>query len=133
MIRSFSSLRRRFHEPNNPDLDSEVIGKRLRNSRVLGHNLEALLVELLAHYHALEFQEEFPASTKELVELLDDADNSGTAFRYAGQLPDTQESLDFPDLVALLDNQFTMLGAVEDSITEMYAATPQPEEYDDWY
>lgn len=110
-----------------------MIGKRLRNSRILGHNLEALLAELLAHYHALEFHEEFPASTKELVELLHDADNSGTAFRYAGQLPDTQESLDFPDLVALLDNEFSTLGAVEDSITEMYAAGPQPEEYGDWY
>lgn len=60
--------------------------------------------------------------------LLHDADSTGTAFRYSGQLPDIQESLDFPDLVQLLDAEFTMLGGMEDAVTEMYAEGPQPEE-----
>jgi hypothetical protein len=87
---------------------------------------------MLKHFHALEFGEDFPASTGELVKLLHDADKRGTAFRYAGQLPEKQDRLDFPDLVERLDNEFRMLGAVEDSITEMYSAGPQPENESDW-
>lgn len=133
MIRSFASLRRRFEEPGNPELQSKAIEKRLRNPRVLGHNLEALLTEMLEHADSLESAEDFPDSTRELVMLLHEADSSGTAFRYSGQLPDIQESFDFPDLAALLDKEFTMLGGVEDALTEMYAAGPQPEDEGDWY
>ncbi|MCS3443380.1 hypothetical protein [Microbacterium phyllosphaerae] len=132
MIRSFASLRRRFEEPDNPVLQPKAIEKRIRNSRILGHNLEALLNEMLEHANSLESVEDFPESTRELVVLLHEADSSGTAFRYSGELPDIQESLDFPDLVALLDAEFTMLGGVEDALTEMYAAGPQPEDEGGW-
>ena len=133
MIRGFASLRRRFHELENPDLRSELIERRLRDPRIFGHNLEALMNGMLEHFRLLEFSEDFPASTAELVKLLHDADNSGTAFRYAGLLPDTQDRLDFPDLVELLDKGFRMLGAVEDSIKEAYSAGPQPEDESEWY
>ena len=43
---------------------------------------------------------------------LHEADKAGTAFRYAGLLPDTQENVDSPDLVAMLDLEFSMLCAV---------------------
>jgi hypothetical protein len=132
MIRSFASLRRRFYEPANPDLQPDKLEKRLR-SHALGHNLEALLNEMLAHANELESAGDFPDSTRELVMLLHEADSSGTAFRYSGELPDIQESLDFPDLAALLDQEFTMLGGIEDAVTEMYAAGPQPEDEGDWY
>lgn len=62
-----------------------------------------------------------------------EADGTGTAFRYAGQLPDKQHYLDFPDLVTVLDDEFRMLGAVEDSITEPYTAGPQPEDESGFY
>jgi len=128
VIRDFASSRRRFYESNNPALQPAAIEKRLRNPRVLGHNLEALLKEMLEHVDHLENAGDFPESTRELVMLLHEADGTGTAFRYSGQLPDIQESLDFPDLAALLDREFTMLGGMEDALTEMYAAGPQPEE-----
>lgn len=133
MIRSFASLRRRYDGPDDPELQPQAIEKRLRNPRVLGHNLEALLNEMLEHAGSLESAGDFPDSTRELVMLLHEADSSGTAFRYSGQLPDIQESLDFPNLAALLDGEFTMLGGVEDALTEMYAAGPQPEDEGDWY
>ncbi|MBF9335085.1 hypothetical protein G3N30_02210 [Microbacterium lacticum] len=132
-IRDLAALRRRFHDPSNPKLQPAAVEKRLRSPRILGHNLEALLNELLDHYNALELDEQFPESARDLVMLLHEADTSGTAFRYSGQMPDIQEHLDFPDLVALLDGEFRLLGGIEDWITEMHAAGPQPEDDGDWY
>lgn len=132
-IRDLAALRRRFHDPSNPKLQPAAVEKRLRSPRILGHNLEALLNELLDRYNALEFDEQFPESARDLVMLLHEADTSGTAFRYSGQMPDIQEHLDFPDLVALLDGEFRLLGGIEDWITEMHAAGPQPEDDGDWY
>lgn len=133
MIRAFASYRRRFHERENPDLQLEEIDKRLRNPRIFGHNLEALMNGVLEQFHALEFDEDFPATTEQLVQLLHDADDSGTAFRYAGELPDTHDRLDFRDFAALLDDEFRTLGAVQDAIEETYSAGPQPEDESDWY
>ncbi|MFJ4998526.1 hypothetical protein ACIP5T_10260 [Microbacterium sp. NPDC088619] len=132
MIREFASLRRRFHESGNPDLAAAKIEQRLRTSRILGHNLDALMNELIGHYNALETDEPFRESIKELLLLLHEADSTGTSFRYSGQMPDIQESLDFLDLVALIDTEFELLGGMLDGITEMYAAGPQPENESDW-
>ena len=56
--------------------------------------------------------------------MLHDADTAGTAFRYAGQLPDVQEHADFPDLAALLDDQFMKLSVIEDYVDGLYSAGP---------
>lgn len=129
-IREFASLRRRFHSSGAPDLASKAIEERLQ--RKVGHNLHALLVELQKHYAALEVDGSFPKSIEQLLLLLHDADASGTAFRYTGGLPDTEDRLDFPDLVQLLDDEFQLLGGVRDYVTELYAAGPQPED-EGWY
>lgn len=65
--------------------------------------------------------------------LVHEADSTGTSFRYSGQMPHIQESLDFVDLVAMLDAEFELLGGMLDGVTEMYAAGPQPEHESDWY
>jgi hypothetical protein len=128
-IREFASLRRRFHAGNTADVASKTIEDRLRHK--IGHNLHGLLTELQKHYVALEIDGSFPKSTEKLLLLLHDADASGTAFRYTGGLPDTEDRLDFPDLVRLLDDEFRLLGGFRDYVTELYAAGPQPED-EDW-
>jgi hypothetical protein len=128
MIRSFTSLRRRFHDRENPNLRREGIDKQLRNPQIFGHNLEALMNGVLEHYHALEFDEDFPTSTEQLVRLLHEVDNSGTAFRYAGKLRDTEDRLGFLDFAALFDSEFCTLGAAQDFVEEAYSAGPQPED-----
>lgn len=56
--------------------------------------------------------------------MLHEADKSGTAFRYAGQLPNTQEHADFPDLAALLDQQYDNLTVITDYVDGLYSAGP---------
>lgn len=66
--------------------------------------------------------------------MLHEADVAGTAFRYAGQLPDVQEHADFPDLTALLNDQFTMLSVLEDYVDGLYSAGPTLNDTaDDYY
>ncbi len=127
IIRYLGSVRRRYHEPNNPELDPDVINGKLRNK--IRHNLAKLLSELLKHYDALNLPEEFPESVTKLIRMMHDADNNGTAFRYGGQMPESQDRADFPDLAAMLDEEFGLLSAVEDWIDAMYAAAPDPEEF----
>jgi hypothetical protein len=89
-----------------------------------GHNLHKLLNEAKKHYEALRLPEPFPASVEKLVMMLHQADSSGTAFRYSGQLPETQESADFPDLAELLDEQFSILSVLQDYVDGLYSAGP---------
>lgn len=99
-----------------------------------GHNLYKLLNEVKKHYDALDLPEAFPKDVEKLIIMLHDADVAGTAFRYAGQLPDVQEHADFPDLAALLDDQFTILSVVEDYVDGLYSAGPTLNDMaDDFY
>jgi hypothetical protein len=127
-IRFLASVRRRYHDSLNPDLDRDVINGRLQ--KALGHNLAKLLNELLKHYDALDLKEEFPDSVRKIILMLHDADGRGTAFRYSGEMPESQDRADFPDLAALLDEELGLLSAVEDWIDAMYAAAPTPEEFE---
>jgi len=127
-IRYLASIRRRYHEPANLRLHSGSINKRLRGNEI-GHNLAKLVNELLEHYKSLDLPEEFPESVKKLILMMHDADNHGTAFRYAGELPKSQDSADFPDLVEMLDNEFQLLRAVEDWVDGIYSAAPDPEDF----
>lgn len=61
--------------------------------------------------------------------MLHEADGSSTAFRYAGDLPDSQDYTDFPDLVVMLNEEFTLLGAVETYVEAMFDAMPPAEEF----
>jgi hypothetical protein len=89
-----------------------------------GHNLHRLLNELKKHYDALDMPEPFPTEVERLVLMLHEADKTGTAFRYAGQLPNTQEHADFPDLARLLKEQFDMLSVTEDYVDGLYSPSP---------
>lgn len=66
----------------------------------------------------------FPKTVEELMIMMHDADQAGSTFCYAGQLPDVQEHADFPDLAELLDDQFTLLSVVEDYVEGRYSAGP---------
>jgi hypothetical protein len=121
-----AAMRRKHREPNNPDLGAEAIARKLR-SRDIGHKLEPLLQELLGHYAALQLSEPFPAEVEQLLILMHQADEPGTYFRYAGNLPDQQTNVDFPDLVERFKEQFGMLQAVEDWAYDQFQAVP-----DDW-
>ncbi|WP_166355036.1 hypothetical protein [Phytoactinopolyspora limicola] len=125
-IRFLAQKRHRYHEAQNGELRREEIDKKLRHK--LRHNLEDLLNELLQHYDTLALPEEFPQSVKDLVDMLHAADRGGTAFRYAGGLPDSQDYADFPDLVELLRERFELLQAVYSSVEALYDAMPEPEE-----
>lgn len=60
--------------------------------------------------------------------MLHEADKNGTALRYAAQLPDTQEHADFPDLAALLDQQYDRLAVVADYVDALYSSGPTLDE-----
>jgi hypothetical protein len=126
-VRYLASIRRRYHDPTNSELDFEAIKKRIRGE--LGHNLAKLLNELLKHYESLDLPEEFPEGTKRLVLMMHDADNRGTAFSYAGEMPESQDLADFPDLVEMLDEEFRLLSALEDWVDAIYSAAPEPDDF----
>ena len=124
-----AAIRRKHREPNNPDLTTEAIAKKLRNPRMVGHKLEPLLEELLIHFNALDLSEPFPSGIEDLLSLLHQADAPGTYFRYAGNLPTTQVNIDFRNLAARFDEQFNMLQAVEDWTYEQFRAVPDNYQY----
>jgi hypothetical protein len=121
-IRGLVNTRMTYVEGRTPDLLKAVSEERFKKH--LGHNLYRLLNDAKKHYAALDMPEAFPESVEKLVVMLHEADESGTAFRYAGDLPDVQDYADFPDLAKLLDEQFTMLTVIEDYVDGAYEAMP---------
>lgn len=90
----------------------------------MGHNLHKLLNEAKKHYEAMDLPHAFPKDVENLVMMLHEADKTGTAFRYAEQLPDVQQQADFPDLAAMFDEKFSMLVGIEDYVDGIYSAAP---------
>lgn len=113
-IRSLVALRASHLQGWTPELSEAVSEKRFADRGQLGHNLYKLLNDVKKHFAALGLQEDFPKSVEAIVSKLHEADNTGTAFRYAGLLPDTQEYVDFPDLCEVLDREFKLLCVVID-------------------
>ncbi|MFS0700031.1 hypothetical protein AB6N24_08685 [Cellulomonas sp. 179-A 4D5 NHS] len=122
VIKYLARTRRRYREPDNPKLAAKTVARRLRFEH--GHKLQPLLDELLEHFNALELEEEFPAEVISTIALLHEADSTGMSFRYARQLPDTQENADFPALAKLLDEQLNMLAVTEDYVEGLFEAVP---------
>ena len=112
-------------------MSEAVSEKRFRGQ--LGHDLYKLLNDAKKHFAALDLQKEFPKSVEAMVLKLHEADKAGTAFRYAGLLPDTQENVDFPDLVAMLDLEFSILCAVTGHAEWCYDPMPTLRELADDY
>ena len=130
LIRFLVHTRSSYIEGRTPELVEAVSDERLRS---LGHNLHKLLNETKKHYEALDLDESFPAEVESLIGMLHEADKSGTAFRYAGQLPTTQEYADFPDLARLLDQQYENLTVITDYVDGLYSAAPTLKELADDY
>jgi len=131
-IRSLVRIRMTYVDGRTQELREAVSADRFKGD--FGHNLHKLLNEAKKHYAALDLPEPFPEGVDRLVMMLHDADRSGTAFRYAGQLPDVQEHADFPDLAAMLDREFDMLSVVEDYADGLYSVMPTlDEEMGDYY
>lgn len=123
-IRALVTFRAMYHEGWTFELKKSISAERFRDSNHLGHNLYRLLAEAKKHFAALNLPEKFPKSLETIVLEFHEADKSGTAFRYAGYLPDTQEYTDFPDLVKKLDEVFDLLLAVVDYAEDHYKSMP---------
>jgi len=124
-IHFLAGLRRQY-EGQSADTDRAVLEKRLQKD--LGHNLHKLLNEARKHYDALALDQPFPKSIENLLLMLHEADATGTAFRYAGEFPDTQDHIDFPHLVKLLDDEWELLDGVWAWIDDMHQAIPTLDE-----
>lgn len=123
-----AAMRLKHREPDNKELAARKIAKKLRE-KPIGHKLELILDELLTHFDALDLSEPFPSGVQDLLKLLHQADEPGTYFRYAGNLPTDQVNVDFLDLAKRFDEQCTMLQAVEDWTTEMFRLLPDNRRY----
>ena len=121
-IRSLVSLRANYLVGWTDDLREAISEEHFRKE--LGHNLYKLLNEAKKHFTILDLPDAFPESVEQLIVKLHEADQAGTAFRYAGLLPDTQEYADFPDLASLLNDDFEMLSVVIDYAEGCYQAMP---------
>lgn len=130
-IRSLVGLRIRYVDGGTAELLEAVSEKRFKDH--LGHNLHRLLNEAKKHFDALDLPEPFPKSVEEMVVKLHEADRAGTAFRYAGSLPKTQEYIDFFDLAAMLDQEFEMLCLVTEYAEGLYDPMPTINEIADSY
>lgn len=106
---------RRNNGDHSDDLETEALAKRLR--RTYGHKLKPLIDELNSHLAALKIAA-VPAETVEVVELLNLADPGGMAFRYAGELPNGQDSMDFPALSQALGEAYSMVATTEDLLDD---------------
>lgn len=125
-IHSLVSLRIRHREGRTPELLKARSKEHFKDK--LGHNLYRLLSEAKKHFDALELPEVFPKSTEGIIIKLHEADSAGTAFRYAGLLPESQEHADFPDLAAMLNREFELLCLIPSYAEEFYGSVPTLDE-----
>lgn len=125
-IRSFVSLRIRYMEGRTSELLEALSEKQFKDN--LGHRLYPLLNEAKKHFDALDLPDAFPKSIEGMIAKLHEADSAGTAFRYAGLLPESQEYADFPDLAAMLNQEFEMLCTVTSYAQGVYSPVPTLDE-----
>lgn len=125
-IRSLVTIRINYLEGRTPELNNSQSEEHFKYD--LGHNLYKLLNEVKKHFAALDLPEQFPKSLEVMVLKLHEADKVGTAFRYAGLLPETQEFVDFPNLVEMLNREFEVLCTVIDYAEGCYEPMPTLDE-----
>lgn len=130
LIHFLVATRMTYVEGKTTELRQAVSDERFKE---MGHNLYKLLNEAQKHYDVLDLDEPFPKEVQKLIRMLHEADHSGTAFRYAGQLPDTQEHADFPDLATMLDQQYNNLSVITDYVDGLYSAGPTLREQADGF
>lgn len=125
-IRSLVRIRINYREGHTPELANSQSEEHFKDD--LGHNLFKLLNEVKRHFAALDLPEQFPKSLEAMVSKLHKADKAGTAFRYAGLLPETQDFVDFPSLVEMLNREFEVLCTVIDYADGCYEPMPTLDE-----
>jgi hypothetical protein len=92
-------------------LDPGAVADRLKRKHA--HSLGALVNELNEHLGALELSK-IPRATMKLLTVLGMADPSGEAFRYVGNLPVTQDHIDFPRLTAAMKEAYGIASSALD-------------------
>ena len=122
LIQFLVQTRMTYREGVTPELTEAGSDELLKKK--FEHRLYPLLNEAKTHYAALNLPAAFPGAIEAVIAMLHEADGTGQAFRYAGQLPETQEHADFPDLVKLLDEQYDTLSVVEDYVEGCYSPMP---------
>lgn len=120
-ISSFAVTRMTYVDGVTPELKNRTDPEWLR--RKYGHNLLRLLNQVKAQYEILS-DEPFPSDTEKFVLALHEDDEGGVSFRYAGNLPNIQETADFPKLAEWLETGYNDLSLLEDGIYGIYDAAP---------
>lgn len=120
-ISSFATTRMMYTDGETPDLKNRADAEWVRQK--YWHNLHKLLNETKEQYEALS-SHPFPADVEKFVLALHEDDEAGVSFRYAGNLPNIQESADFPKLAAWLETGYDNLSLLEDEIYGIYSAAP---------
>jgi hypothetical protein len=126
-IRFAAKLRRNNGEAD-PRLGPQAVNERLKNKH--GHRLMALVDELDDHLRALQ-QPIFPTEVRRMFTLIATSDPRGEAFRYPGELPDSQDYIDFPKLAAALKESYRIGSAAYDALSayEEYQRAMLAEQY----
>lgn len=120
-ISSFAHTRMTYVDGFTQELKNRTDPEWLRKR--YGHNLLRLLNQAKAQYEALS-DEPFPPDIEKFVLALHEDDEGGVSFRYAGNLPDIQETADFPKLAEWLETGYEDLSLLEDGIYGVYSAAP---------
>lgn len=121
-VLEMAQVRRSYLGVYSDETSPTVLEAVLKND--IGHNLHKLLNLAERQYDETDMGEPFPATVRTLILALHEADRSGTAFRYAGQLPETQDHISFGSLTAQLEAEWTLLEGTSDWVVESYGAGP---------
>lgn len=121
-ISSFATTRMTYVDGVTQELKKRTEPEWLRKK--YGHNLLRLLNQVKAQYEVLS-DDPFPPETEKFVLALHEDDEGGVSFRYAGNLPNIQETADFPKLAEWLETGYDNLSLLEDGIYGVYDATPR--------
>lgn len=124
MIRFLVATRALYCEGWSADLKEAVAEDRFKDHRVLGHNLYKLLNEVEKHYVALSLPAGDLKPVERMISMLHEADGSGTVFRYSGQLPKSQDHIDFLKLGQMLNEGFESLSGLLDCVAAYYGELP---------
>src|SRR5699024_7086875 len=101
-IKDLVELRIKFGEGCAEALERDSSEESLKR---LGHNLYKLLNKVESHYEGLKLPQIFPESVKDMILKFHEADQNGTAFRYAGLLRGEEERIDFPEFADRLSRK----------------------------
>lgn len=129
-IQYFASVRMNYVDGVTPALRDAASAEWLRKK--FGHKLDRLLAETKVHYEVLSEGRPFPPEMEKFVLAFHEDDAGGVGFRYAGNLPNVQESADFPALADWLDTGYTNLALLEDEIDGVYSHVPTLREQADY-